>query len=350
MTNKELAELLNISPSGLSLVLNNKPGVADATRQRVLEQLKQLGYSDLVRKKTRRNGNICCVVYKKMEELFAQYPFFMMMLEGLEDCARKYGLNLTLIHMNGNEPMSPQLEKLEASGALGAVVFAPELCEKDVGLFQRLSTPIVYIDNPLPLLNVTSVCINNRMAARQAIGHLVRKGHKRIGYLKSRIRIRNFEEREMYYREALASYGMELRPEDIFTVRFSEQESYIDFRELLKESRPLPTALVSDDDTLAMGAHKAICDAGLNIPDDIALIGFNNRSCCTLVEPQLSSVYTPAYFYGETAIDAAVHKINRTEFPDFNLKVSLNTCLAIRGSTSSALALDVNKTGISGRD
>ncbi len=331
MTNKELAELLKISPSGLSLVINNRPGVADSTRRRVLEQLEELGYGDLIRKKNRRNGNLCFVIYKKSNMLFAQYPFFLMLMEGMENSAQKYGSNLLIIHVNGNQPLGPQLDRLDSTEARGAVVFAPELNEYDLEVFDKVKIPLVYVDNSLPFSNVTSVSINNHMGTRQAVQHLVEQGHKNIGYLRSNIRIRNFEEREKFLTEAIDAYSLELKPEYIYNLRFSEQESYLDFSAILRESRQLPTALVADDDTLAAGAHKAISDAGLRIPDDIAVMGFNNRAFCTLMEPQLTSVYSPPYFYGEMAIECLMRVINNED--SYSSKILINTCIAEREST-----------------
>ncbi len=339
MTNKELAEILHISPSGLSLVLNNRPGVADATRQRILAQIDELGYSYLVRKKVKHSGNICFVVYKKMSELFVQYPFFLMIMEGMEERAQHYGLNLLLFHMHGKEPIKPQLEKLRSIDAKGIVIFAPELRDEATRMFSVMDIPIVYIDNSLPMTDVTSVAINNCMGTHQAISHLVEQGHKSIGYLRSRIRIRNFDEREKFYNEALHHYGLTLLPEHVYTMRFSEQESYLDFSAILRERHTLPTALVADDDTLAVGAHKAIHDAGLRIPDDIAIVGFNNRSCCTLMEPQVSSVYAPPHFYGATAIDAIMQRL-KTE-GSYTIKAIVNTRIIKRGSS---IKLPADKT------
>ncbi len=331
MTNKELAELLNISPSGLSLVINNRPGVADATRRRVLEQLEELGYGDIVRKKKRRNGNLCFVIYKKSNSLFAQYPFFLMLMEGMENSAQKYGTNLLVIHVNGNQPLGPQLERLDSTEARGAVIFAPELEEYDLKVFDKVNIPLVYVDNSFPFSAVTSVSINNYMGINQAVKHLVEQGHKNIGYLRSNIRIRNFDERERFFIEAMDLYSLELKPEYVYHLRFSEQESYLDFSAILREHRQLPTALVADDDTLAAGAHKAISDAGLRIPDDIAIIGFNNRACCTLMEPQLTSVYAPPYHYGEVAIEWLMRVINNED--SYSAKILINTCIVERGST-----------------
>ncbi len=331
MTNKKLAEMLHISPSGLSLVLNNRPGVADATRQRILAELDELGYSHLVRRRVKHSGNICFVVYKRMNELFVQYPFFLMLMEGMEERAQRYGWNLVLFHMHGKEPMEPQLEKLRSTDAKGIVIFAPEMREEDVTMFSHMDIPVVYVDNSLPMTDVTSVAINNCMGTHQAISHLVEQGHKSIGYLRSRIRIRNFDEREKLYAQALHNYGLTLLPEHIYTMRFSEQESYIDFSAILREHHPLPTALVADDDTLAIGAHKAIRDAGLRIPDDIAIIGFNNRSCCTLMDPQVSSVYAPPNFYGATAIDSVMKILKDDDKCAF--KTMVNTRIIKRGSS-----------------
>lgn len=75
MTNKELAQKLNISPATLSLILNDKPGISDATRKKVLKQLASMGYGDMIRKNTPKTGNLCFVVYKKHGEILDHHPF-----------------------------------------------------------------------------------------------------------------------------------------------------------------------------------------------------------------------------------------------------------------------------------
>jgi len=335
MTNKELAKMLNISPSSLSLVLNNKPGVADATRQRILQQLEELGYSEHMQKKSRRSGNLCFMVYKKIPSLFVQYPFFLMLMEGMEDRVRELGSNLILLHVNGSEPIAPQLERLEEANVRGVILYAPELDASDLKQFEQIDRPFIYVDNSMPFMNVTAVFINNKMGARQAIDHLVELGHTSIGYLRSKIRIQNFEERGKYYREALQEHGLELRPEHIYTMRFSAPESTIDFGDILREHNPMPTAFVADDDTLAVGAHNALTEAGLHMPDDFAIVGFNNRAPCTVLSPQLTSVYAPMRFYGEIIIDALMRRIN-CEDEELNIKIMVNTRIAKRGSTLGA--------------
>ena len=127
-----------------------------------------------------------------------------------------------------------------------------------------------------------------------------------IGYLQSEDYISSFGERERGYKEALARFGLELDPRYIYRVRYAEESSYLDISALLRENVPLPTAFVCDDDTIAVGALRAFQAAGLRVPEDISLIGFNDRPNTSLTQPPLTSVNVPRYSFGTAAVDAIV--------------------------------------------
>ncbi len=337
MTNKELAQKLNVSPAALSLALNNKPGISDATRKRILGQLEELGYGDLARKKTLKAENLCFVVFKKHGEILDQHPFFLLLMEGLEAQTRKYGLNLLFFTVDCRQPMEAQIERLNALDVKGVVVFATEMLREDIPFFQKLNMPFVALDNDFICFDVNAVAINNQMGMFQAVEHLVSLGHKEIGCLCATRRISSFAERRLAFQNAMAGFGLPLREEYVVTLPYPEQASYQAFKTYLEKSPHLPTAFVSEDDTMSIGAMRALQEAGFRVPEDVSLVGFNNRPNCETVQPGLTTIDVPKQSFGITAIDALVQLIRRRERrePPFRgLKIHISTKLLQLGSTA----------------
>ena len=338
MTNKELAQKLNISPAALSLVLNNKPGISDATRKRILEQLEELGCGDLVRKKQPRSENLCFVVFKKNGEILDQHPSFLLLMEGLEAQTRRHGMNLLFFTVDCRQPMEEQIGRLNELDAKGIVIFATEMRPEDVTFFQRLHLPFVSLDNDFTRFDVDTVCINNQMGIFQAVEHLADLGHRDIGCLCATSRISSFQERRTAFQNAMNAFGLPLREDSFVTLRYSEQESCQDFRAYLEKSPTLPTAFVSEDDTMSIGVMQALREKGLRVPEDVSLVGFNNRPDCETVQPGLTTIDVPKQSLGITAIDALMQLIQRRERkePPFQgLKTRVSTQLVTRGSTAA---------------
>jgi len=337
MTNKEIARKLDISPAALSLVLNNKPGVSATTRKRVVAKIEEMGYSHLIKKSAQQSTNICFVVYKRHGEILDQHPFFLLLMESVESQARKYGFSILLMTIDNRYPIEPQIAHLDGMDARGAIIFATEMLEEDLPFFDKLHMPFVALDNDFTRFNINTVSINNQMGTYQAIQHLVGLGHKRIGYLKCSTRISSFVEREKGFRDALSHFDLELETQFVFVARYTEEGSYQDFKAHLKENREIPTAFVTDDDTIASGVMKALRESGVSIPDDISIIGFNDRPNCEISTPPLSSINVPRHSFGAEAIDSLmrlIEKKEKAEANDRSKKTRIGTQLVVRGSTS----------------
>lgn len=336
MTNKEIARQLDISPAALSLVLNNKPGVSGATRERVLAKIEEMGYAHLIKKGAQQSTNICFVVYKRHGEILDQHPFFLLLMESVESQARKYGFSILLMTIDNRYPIEPQIAQLDSMDARGAVIFATEMLEEDLAFLSKLRMPFVALDNDFTRANINTVSINNQMGTYQAVEHLVKLGHSKIGYLKCRTRIASYVERERGFRDALAEFGLELEQQYIYETRYTEEGSYQDFKACLSEGAQLPTALVTDDDTIASGVMKVLQEKGIAIPEAISIVGFNDRPSCEISSPPLTSVNVPRQSFGAEAIDSLmrlIEKLEQTESSGRSKKVRIGTQLVVRGST-----------------
>lgn len=357
MTYREIAKQLNISPATLSLVLNSKPGISEATRQRVLNGVEELGLSHLIRAGTEGTapaGNLGLVIFKRNGSILDRHSFFLLLMESLEGQAQRNGYGLLLSNVDCRNALAPQLVRLNDMDIQGAVIFATEMTASDLDCLAGLRYPFVLMDNDFTLLNVDTVAINNEMGTYQAVAHLVKLGYRRIGYLKCSERISSFRERELGYRRALQSFGLVLEPLDILEVRYSEEGSYLDFKRLFSETRELPRAFVTDDDTIVSGFVRALLEFGIRVPQDISVVGFNNRPSCELFSPPLTSVDVPKHSFGAEAVDMLVQLIKKhQEGGQHNrygraLKLRICTKLVERQSTRS-LGIGESETILVGR-
>lgn len=336
MTNREIAKKLGISPAALSLIINHKPGVSDSTRKQVLEQLKDMGYDHLIKKVPAiSTNNIAFIIYKRHGDILDHHPFFLLLMENIETHARKYGYNTLLFTIDKRRELGPQIQRLEEMNCLGGIIFATEMYDDDMALFENLSMPVVSLDNDFPYLSCNSVSINNQMGTYQAVHHLVERGFTEIGYLKSHRRICSFDERQRGYETALELFSLKLKPENIIELHYSEEGSYRDMRNYLQKHPSLPEAFVCDDDTIAAGAIHAITEYGYRIPDDISIIGFNDRPSCEVTNPPLSSINVSKRSFAVEAVNELLRLIECVEqAPEEtrSRKIRIGTKLIIRSS------------------
>lgn len=338
MTNREIAEKLGISPAALSLIINHKPGVSDATRKTVLQQLQDMGCGHLIKKApSLPSSNLCFIIYKRHGEVLDLHPFFLLLMENIENRARTYGYNIFICPVDKRRPMDPQIQHLNELDCRGAIIFATEMFDDDMKEFDQLTMPAVSLDNDFSRLSCNSIAINNQMGTYQAIEHLTKMGHTRIGYLKSLTRISSFKERHVGYEAALAHFRLAFHPEDIWDVSYSEEGSYRDIKKYLETtpSLSLPTAFVTDDDTIAVGAIRAFTERGYQIPEDISVIGFNDRPSCELTEPPLTSINVSKHTLAVETVDELMRLIKNEEEDSSECrsrKIRIGTKLILRDS------------------
>ena len=180
MTNKEIAKQLGISQATLSLVINNKPGLSDATRQRVLSQLISGGFQHLIKEDFVAPGtsrNIAFVVYKCNGTILDLHPFFVLLLESIGNRAQHYEYNVIVRILDQRNPILPQLENIDKLDINGIIFFGTEMDYESLKNTNVLHHPFVIMDNDFSWENVNTVSIHNEMGTYQAIEHFPRKSH-----------------------------------------------------------------------------------------------------------------------------------------------------------------------------
>jgi len=196
---KDIAKHLGISPATVSLALNNKKGVSEETRKKVLDAIKELGYStgSFIKPALRTHRNIRFIIYKKHGKVVSDTPFFSALIEGIEQEARDEGFNLIISYLNEVENNQQEiLNMIKEYPTDGVLVLATEMYQQDLIPFKEITIPLVILDRYFEHEMVDSVVISNKEATYEAVKYLHECGHKNIGYLDSSVWIKNFEERK----------------------------------------------------------------------------------------------------------------------------------------------------------
>jgi Transcriptional regulators len=308
---KDIAELLGISPSTVSLVLNNKPGISQKTRQRVFDAISEMGYDTNFLSKPALNNNksIRLIVYKKHGKVVSDTPFFAELLEAIESEARKNGYNLVFSYVNENENKVDVLRIIKEHPLDGVLVLATEMSNEEISAFSKIDSPVLVLDNYFQSEKLDTVVINNVQGAYEAVNYLISCGHKKIGYLHSSIRINNFSERYDGYIKALGDNGFKAENDYIWELESTLDGAYRDARELLAKNKNLPTAFFADNDIIALGAMKAFREAGYAIPEDISIIGFDDMPFCEMAEPSLTTIKVFKQAMGRHAVKRLIENI-----------------------------------------
>lgn len=316
MTLKEIALALNVSPSTVSMVLNQKDGVSAETRNKVLEMLKKNGYSvSASRKSTVKGGSIRFLKYTKHSLLVeGNAGFVASIIDSAEREARRKGYNFVITSF-GEDMIQEVFDMLRKDPLDGIIVLGTELEPKYYHYMDNMDVPLVVVDNHLGFYSVDSVVMNNDDIVYMAIEHLVQLGHKNIGYLHSNVETENFQERYYAYMKSIKQFGLEYNPKYVYSVGVTMKDSYESVNNLLDNNVEFPSAVFADNDTIAIGAMKALKNKGYNIPDDISIIGFDDIPFCVMADPPLTTMRVPTEDIGVWSVRRLHYRITHPDAP-----------------------------------
>ena len=332
MTAKELAKKLNLSAAAVSMALNNKPGVSDATRKKVLAAAEMYGldFSHFANKKI--NGHtICFILYSRQGAVVGDTPFFAQLTEGIEAECKKNGCRLRISYMHKEDEIKRQLDDIARLGCSGIILLGTEMTSEDYLPFIDLSVPLVLLDVYFDKVKHDCILINNVQGAFLATDYLITRTKQQPGYLHSAYFIPNFGERADGFYKAIRHHGMSTSKSIVHRLTPSIEGAYADMLELLENGEELASCYFADNDWIAIGAARAFQSKGKKIPDDISIIGFDDIPYAGYVEPPLTTVHVPKKYMGEMATRRLMEIIRNPNH--FIVKIEIDTQLVIRNST-----------------
>ncbi len=324
ITAKELAAKLGLSESAISLALNDKPGVSRETRRRVIEAAKAYGYdfSKKASAATGRKGTICFAIYKKSGAVVSDTPFFSTLTDGISMGCRRQHYDCVVRYLYEDDDIADQVYTLGASQFSGIILLATEIDEGTLKGFNRLGIPMVVLDAYYEKLDFNFILINNVQGAYMATEHLIRKRRTQPGYLRSDYWISNFEQRADGFYKAIRAAGMSTAKSQVLRLTPSQEGAYADMKRLLNAGERPVDCYFADNDLIAIGAILALKEAGYRVPEDVAVVGFDDMPACEYMDPQLTTIMVPKLFMGETAAMRVIQLIEGANTQPLKIEVS----------------------------
>ena len=369
ITAKELAKMLGVSPSAVSIALNGREGVSDETRQKILDEAKRLGYKGMrgpYRKKTTAlpgtadtaalpgqtdsanlpgagapnsaalgsgvpgtdasgtsvtgqvpisRGNIRFVIFVDTGMAVNETSFYSFVLKGIEAHAKELGFNVLVSYFETDKDWGTQFDVL-TQDVNGIIILATEIRDKHIRRYlemkrQRSDIPLCLVDNATSMVDVDCIVSDNLRGAYRAVRYLLDKGFDDVGYLRSRTRVDSFDEREAGVRKARLEAGISQDRElPVTEVASSSEQAYEDMCRWLEEGGKPQKAYFADNDIIAAACVRALKAYGYRVPEDVSIIGFDNMPLCTLFEPPLTTISVEKELIGRLAMHILAERMH----------------------------------------
>ncbi len=329
---KELARHLGVSPSTVSVVLNNVPGrsISEPTRERIREAAGQMGYrpSLLARSLRKQETHTIGVLLPMVgEEYHAQ------VLAGVADELEENGYSY-LIAQHRHDParVAEYMQMLLSRGADGFIAI-------DTHLRKSMHVPTVAVAGHESIADVTNIVLDHDMAGDLTLRHLHALGHRRIAVIKGQPASSDSQTRWKATSVAARKLGVRIPKDLVLEMEEnlnSPELAYGLVRDLLPKGLPF-TAIVCFNDIAALGAIKAIRDAGLMVPEDISVVGFDDIRLATYASPSITTIRQPLQVMGRTAAQVLLHRLQTGKPADGEIAVKPE--LVARDSTGTAKSL-----------
>ncbi len=334
---KFLANHLGLSPTTVSLVLNQSPrarSIPQATKDRILEAARTFHYRPnfFARYLSRKRSFTVGVIIPEISEGYSA-----SVLSAIENrLAREGYLHFVASHRWSAELIEETPRILMERGVEGFIL-------ANMPLEHPLPVPVVNIGGRRKLRGVTNILLDNRRAGRLAMEHLVKLGHKRIAFFKGHPESADTEDRWQGIHEAAARLGVTIEPE--LTIQLQRrpfppgppipEEGYMYAQKLLGRNVAF-TALFAFNDIAAIGAMSAFRDAGLRVPEDVSIVGFDDIQAAAFMNPPLTTVRQPLHHMGDLAAKTLLRRIKESSAEPEEILVQAE--LVFRESTAAPKA------------
>ncbi|MGC4102436.1 LacI family DNA-binding transcriptional regulator [Ferruginibacter sp.] len=338
----DIARELNLSTATISRALNNDAAVTERTKRRIVEKAEQLGYrynsfaSNLRQQKTHTIG----VIVPQLNS-----NFISSVLSGIEKVTAlsKYDLIIghSSEHFEKEVANASNFYHKRVDGILAALAVDTQNLDHYEPFFER-NIPVVFFDRVEEDSKGTKIIINNFKAGYSATQHLIEQGCKRIVHITSNLKRNVYEQRYQGYRAALKDNRIRFNENYLFLNDLNDDSISAVARQIA-EMQPLPDGVFAGNDQTAAVCIQVFKEKGIRIPEDIAIVGFNNDAISKIVEPQLTTINYPGSDMGVVAATHLLKQLSGAEDISHTNSIVLNSQLVIRKSSLKSEVLKLSK-------
>lgn len=300
----DIADKVGVSYTTVSRALNDKKGVSDKMREKIIKAAKEMGYQPnilargLVSNSSKTIGLIIPDIIN---------PFFPEIARGIEDAASNKGYTVFLSNSNWEIEKEQKCINSLVSNRVDGIIINPNSTD-NLEKLQKLDIPIVYVNTKVKDEDVSFIGIDNVSGAKSATQHLIDCGYTKIAYLGGTVKSYSNNMRMKGYKETLIENNFEIDEELIVNSKFNTDVAYDETKKLLILKNP-PDAIFAANDIIALGVLHAVDESGIKTPGEFGVIGFDDISEASLYQIQLTTMSLPKYFMGIKAFDLLIDQI-----------------------------------------
>jgi LacI family transcriptional regulator len=310
----DIAEVLSLSPATISRGLKDHPGLRKDTKKRIVEAARKMGYqqntfaSNLRRKRTNTIG----VIVPRLNSYFMS-----TVIAGIEKVANNAGYNLIIAQ--SQEQFKKEIAGVNTmyNSRVDGLLVSLSYDTRNTDHFETIrkkQIPLIFFDRVTEYPNCTSIVIDNVKAGYDATMHLISQGCRRIVHVGGSLNRNVYADRLAGQKKAMAEKGISFDQQLVISNNLSDQEG-ADAAQKILQMTPRPDGIFTANDTSAVAIMRELRQAGVRIPEDIAVVGFNNDPISKVIEPQLTTVNYPGEEMGEVAANTLIDRLKEIPSP-----------------------------------
>ncbi|WP_164545512.1 LacI family DNA-binding transcriptional regulator [Paenibacillus albus] len=302
----DVAKKAGVSIAAVSYALNNKKSIGKEKKELILQIAEEMGYvpNSLAKGLLKGKTNIIGLIGTDIKD-----PYLATLTFQLEKYARASGLFLLLGNTGSDREHEQEIIKQFVSKNVDAILLFPGMYEQGsyqqiVNYLRKVKTPLICLDRDLPGVKTNYVIPDLEEGEYAAARYLIENGHKRLLYLGGDTLHITTQQRHQGFKRAMDEFGLSLSDSNFVNCGYSFEEGYEAVSALIRSGASLPTALLTTNDSVALGAYKALRQNSIRVPEDVSLIGYDDIALPTIDALPLTTVKIPLEEMARLAIDA----------------------------------------------
>lgn len=329
----DIAAKLNVSTATVSRALRDDPAVSAKTKKKINDLAEQYGYqtNHFARNLRKQRTNTIGVIIPRLNSYF-----MATVIAGIEQIANVAGYNLIISQSSESFEREESILKTMFNNRVDGLLVSLSYHTENLAHFERFAQkkiPVIFFDRTHSADNFTSISINNRKAGYDATKHLLENGCRRIVHVTVSSTQSIYQERFLGYADALTEYNIPLDMKLVYIGDLS-LESGTEAAQYILSLSQKPDGVFVANDNCAAGCVIGLKKQGLRIPEDIAVVGFNNDPVCRIVEPNLTSIHYPGHEMGELAAQSLINHLSGATNILLTQHIQLRSDLIVRASTA----------------
>ncbi len=328
----DIARNLNISVATVSRALKDDPVVSKKTRKKIFDLAEEMGYrsNHFARNLRNQRTDTIGVIVPKLNSYFMS-----TIIAGMESVANNAGYNLIISQSSESVKKEIANAKTLFNSRVDGLLVSLSYDTDEISHFDpffKKNIPVIFFDRVEEHESSTNILIDNRQAAFEATSHLIGEGCSRIVHITATPKRNVYVDRLRGYKQALAEHNLPFREEYVIINNLSF-EAGAEAAELIRQMDPMPDGIFVANDNCAVGCLVSLKQSGIRIPEDIAIVGFNNDPVSKVVEPNLTTINYPGYEMGEVAARNLINHLNGTAPINSTNRIILRSDLTVRASS-----------------